>query len=177
MFTFSLDILNFVISGQSLTLVFSLFGVDTIFGDLRRECLQIVGKQTIVGDLRCECLQIVGKQIRQHGRRMGKSHYGCKTKVQHQNKSQGSTERNITPLILDQVIVLLCFFTNLNSVNGVRRKELVDFNAQVPRAQPQCFFFFPTLHFGTTMHHLLLKSLTLTVWRFKSDFSKHRVLS
>jgi hypothetical protein len=60
---------------------------------------------------------------------MGKSHYGCKAKVQHQNKSQGSTERNITPLILDQVIVLLCFFTNLNSVNGVRRKELVDFNA------------------------------------------------
>jgi hypothetical protein len=60
---------------------------------------------------------------------MGKSRYGCKTKVQHQNKSQGSTERNITPLILDQVIVLLCFFTNLNSVNGVRRKELVDFNA------------------------------------------------
>jgi hypothetical protein len=44
MFTFSLDILNFVISGQSLTLVFSLFGVDTIFGDLMRECLQIVGK-------------------------------------------------------------------------------------------------------------------------------------
>jgi hypothetical protein len=38
----------------------------------------------------------VGKKIRQHGRRLGKSNYGCKTKVQHQYNSQGKTERNIT---------------------------------------------------------------------------------
>jgi hypothetical protein len=52
-----------------------------------------------------------------------------KFKMSKEKVNKGSTERNITPLILDQVIVLLCFFTNSNSVNGVRRKELVDFNA------------------------------------------------
>ena len=66
MFTFSLDILNFVIFG--LTLVFSIFGcrhhVDTIFGDLRRECLhQRVVRNTIFRKAPPSVVSSYGKRL------------------------------------------------------------------------------------------------------------------